>query len=720
MLFSNKQSHYFFSIATLGASIASLIVCAILYFNYHRHSQQFWHEAKENALKQTKEAAQTLDTFMGILEPVATQLAEAISRSSFTPQEIEGILKRSKIDDVSGVGVAFLPNVVRSNNPLFARSIIEKDGKIVPETIEDKYDYLKKNWFVNSIQNGKTYQEANRPEQSDGPLAEFTAPIYQTKPDGSQEMVGIAFANQTFSHLQNIIEALFLGHNGYWFILTSKGTFLAYPQLKYRSGTIFDIAQDINNPALADEAKKIIKGESVFFTYNNEITNAASWMISSPIIDTNWSIVGVFDQGEFTKDSNVFRRKLISPSIAFLLALIFFTLFIGCYFKKNTYLWIFLSIFISIGIFLQIIWMWYAIYHYPYKRDEPNVYLVESKQKLFEYLKENFPPEDQEVLPEHQEYTLKERLLRGIPYKQYIPTGVYINSLQFSEASEIKLSAYFWQRLTMGMHDKIPPGFVFIQTNDANIIEETAVMQNNDKLVTYDVFAKLNQYLTYSLYPFDNKSLRIKYWSKTSDETFYFIPDLSAYQLINPKSLPGVDPDVYIPGWELIGSYFGYQKLPYTNNFGAYLIGPFGVYEEDDLSVEPQPFFEIQVRRNLSDALISDLIPIAVIAVLLFLVLLISKPESDKYLTAIASIFFATIFAQIRFRSKIPQAQIVYLESLYFILYIIMLCLLVICYLIQNKIKIRHISGDQNLLIKAAYWPFLLGTFSMVSLFYLW
>jgi len=703
-------------------SIASASLCGYLLFRYTRFSHSHSLQAKNEAIEQTRNAAKDLVNYVDILKPIATSIAEQLSNTDFTQAQIDELLRKSKPKEITGVGVAFLPYAFDKNSKLFGRSMVEKDGTVTLVKLEDLYDYTdpKYTWFTEPLKKGAGFVQPYYSQELNTAMAQYGAPIHRTDVNGKKVVIGVAFANQSLLHLQHIIEALFLGNTGYWFILTETGSFLAYPQLKYKSKTIFDIANDLRNPELGEAGKKIMKGESVVFEYENELTGADSWLISSPIGSTPWSVVGVFDQEEFYQDTNVFRHALMLPSLVFLISVIFLLWCIAVVCEKHTILWAILSAVMSVAIFIQIVWVWYAIYNYPYKRDEPNVYRIESKVKLFEYLKNNFPAQATQLDPQYEAMSMQERLLKVVPYKQLVPTGIYINNLQFAEASEIKFSAYFWQRFTRGLHDTLPAGFVFIQTNDATIEQETAIKDRSDNLITYDVFAKLNQFLTYTLYPFDMKSVRIKYWSKTSNENFYFIPDLDSYQLINPRSLPGVDPDVFVPGWTIIGSYFGYQKMPYTTNFGSYKVGDFGVYEELDLSSEAQSFFEIVLRRNLYDALVSDLIPIAVIAVLLFLVLLISGPGIDKYLTAIASIFFATIFAQIRFRSKIPQAQIVYLESLYFILYLIMLVLLIACFLVQNNVKIPYITADNNMVLKMLYWPLLLGSFAIVSFIYLW
>lgn len=713
-----KKNRPILLMISLSLAIISAVATGVLFFWYRQAYNCKWEEAKKSAIDQTLKASKELIGFMEMLKPIVASIADELSKKNFTVEEIEHLLQSKKVDEVTSVGVAFSPYMFDKKEKLFGRSVIEKEGKIETVKLEGLYDYTKDAWFNNPFKDGEGFLDPYHNEEIGVTVAEYSMPIYRTDADGKKVPVGVVFANQSLNHLQHIIEQLFLGRSGYWMILTEKGSFLAYPQSKYKSKTIFDIADDLRNKELSNAANKIMKGQSVVFEYNNEITGAPSWLISEPISGTPWSVVGVFDQGELNLDSNLFRHKLIIPSLSFLFSIIFLIMFMMLLHRKRSLeYWGLAMTGLSCGILMQIAWLWCAIYAYPFKLHEPNVSFVEDSLQLFEYLKKNVPSND----PAHKDVTIRESLLKMMRYKEYVPMGIYINNLQFSEANEIKFSAYVWQRFSKGLHDKLPRGFTLTQTNEANIQEESKFFDRGgkDEIITYDVFAKLNQFLTYTLYPFDVKSLRIMYWPKTTDQDMYFIPDLDAYKLINPKSLPGIDPDVYIPGWTIIGSYFGYEKSPYTTNFGAYSVGSFGIYREQDLSAQAQPFFEMVIRRNLVDALISDLIPIVVIALLLFLVLF-THSGGDSYLTPIASIFFATIFAHIRFRSKIPQAQIVYLESLYFILYLLILLVLIVCFLAQFKIKIKYLTLNNDLMIKMFYWPFFLGTFAVISLLYLW
>ena len=712
-----------FSFLWLGLALISLIATIFFYYNYAHTKNYYIDQARLNAKEITANASKALDRFILELKPLAEKLVKKLQLNYLTPEQIETILIENKPVEITSVGVAYKPYKLHPKQKLFARNFIEQSGKQNMIDIAQLYDYTTHDWFKET--NKPAFYEPYYGTSSKTVVAEYRTP-FSFK--GEREPAGVVFANQSVEHLQHILDTLFLGKNGYWFIITDKGTFLAHPQSKYihKGATIFDVAKDLENSELAQVAKKIIQGEKQFFEYDNEITGAPSWLISENIQGTPWSLVGVFDKNELESDPNVLRQKLIYPSISFLLFIISFVFFIGSLADyTKLFWWWFTSLGISFGFLIQILWTWTAVRIYPIEHRK-NLEIVENKVQLYTYLEKERTvyKYGKKVSPEKQtvdEYTsIDELLSRGFMQENYIPTGLFINDLKFTEADQIEISAYVWQQYILGIQDDISRGFILPQASDPTINEISRFKGAKTETIIWELYAKINQFLDYTRYPFDSKSLRIKFWPKYTKSNVAFVPDLDSYQLINPRSLPGINLDAYIPGWNIDATYFGYEKSNITTNFGSYSTGPFGVYEEVDISERPQFYFEIVTSRKLIDALISDLLPVVVIAVLLFIILLLSAERNMSFISWVASVFFATIFAQIRFRSKIPHAQIVYFESLYFLLYVIILAVLASCVITQFQFNVPFIQYRKNLISKVIYWPFFFGTFALVTLYYLW
>ncbi len=720
----------------LGCALISLFFSIYLGHRFFVTKNTLMLQAKKQAQKATDNAAQELNQFIHMLKPIAQKVADTIGSKHMSKEEIVQLLKDSKPDDISGLGVAFLPYTVDPNTRLFGPYYVESQGKDTLLFIDKVYDYTKQDekWFQSALKKGARFVEPYYGKTIKTITTEYVVPIYRTNAQGKKEAIGVVYADQSVEHLNHLLDTLFLNSKGYWGVLTKKGKYLAHPeeQLIHNQVSIFDVAKKLKNPELAQAAERILKRDPVFFEYKNEITGTPSWLFSKPLEGTTWNIIGVFDKGELDTEPKVLRHNLIAPSLPAVLFMIFLTLFIFSLFTKDHRArWWIASIIISLSLVGHIIWVWYASYAYPEFHEEKS-YVVKNKGDLYDYLKKETTPvrygikkedvkqfkhTDKPHTPAQQK---EEALLHGYKNPRYVPTGIFVNSIQFIASNQIQLNGYVWQRFTKGVHDDIPRGITFPQASETKLTELSRITEDNVETIQWEVNTKLNQVLHFKKYPFDTKALQIQLWNRYTKQNIILIPDLSAYQLINPRSLPGIDDDTYIPGWDIMSSNFGYKQVNYTSNFGAYSVGPFGVYDAVDKSDVPELFFDVLIRRRLIDTLVSDLLPIAVIAVLLFVILLTSTQQKLGVIGSLSSVFFATIFAQIRFRSKIPEAQVVYFESFFFLMYVMLLLILIVTILKYMNLEIPFIQKKDNFFIKLAYWPVLFGLLSIITFWYLY
>jgi len=130
-----------------------------------------------------------------------------------------------------------------------------------------------------------------------------------------------------------------------------------------------------------------------------------------------------------------------------------------------------------------------------------------------------------------------------------IKTGIFIQSLQFFNSTEVNLSGYIWQGYQDGVHDAIIPGqsevgFIFPeQVNSGSDIEPREVYRarNGDKGVIGWYFkATLRQPFDYSRYPFDHKTVWVHMWPKNFSSNIVLVPDYAAYKSTGASDIFGI------------------------------------------------------------------------------------------------------------------------------------------------------------------------------------
>jgi hypothetical protein len=199
------------------------------------------------------------------------------------------------------------------------------------------------------------------------------------------------------------------------------------------------------------------------------------------------------------------------------------------------------------------------------------------------------------------------------------------------------------------------------------------------------------------------------------------VPDFSGYQVLAPQALPGIASALILPGWNLDHSYFSY--LPESSATSA---------TASQLDNPGLPFdlsFNLVSQRRLLDPFISSVLPIIVILCLLFGLLMVGSKLAQKVaatgfkatdvLRASVSLLFPALVAQVNLRSKIGASDVIYVEYLYFIVYIAILG--VSANALTFTLGGRGVAQVRdNLIPKLLFWPVVLGSCLAVTLVFLY
>ena len=135
----------------------------------------------------------------------------------------------------------------------------------------------------------------------------------------------------------------------------------------------------------------------------------------------------------------------------------------------------------------------------------------------------------------------------------YIPTGIFLQSFQFVNATEVNITGYIWQRYTKGIHDDLSRGFVLPEAVNSgdNIKAKQAYKRISGKteVIGWYFESTLRQSFDYSKYPLDHKTLKIRLWHKDFNRNVILVPDCGAYVSTGPKDAFGFDERIELGGW---------------------------------------------------------------------------------------------------------------------------------------------------------------------------
>lgn len=377
--------------------------------------------------------------------------------------------------------------------------------------------------------------------------------------------------------------------------------------------------------------------------------------------------------------------------------------------KRTNWWW--LSTAVSVALIIILINLWAKMNEYEVESTQ-----LVSEQAANDYLKENW--ENRPVSPASiAEPTIK------------IKTGIFIQSLQFFNSSEVNLTGYIWQRYKVGQHDAIKPGpseLGFIlpeQVNSGSDIEPREVYRfrnGDEEIIGWYFEATLRQPFDYSHYPFDHKTVWVRMWPKEFYRNIVLVPDFDAYKSTGQEDIFGIEKNMVLGTWERENTYFDYKLSTYDTDFGiANYMGQEGF---------PELHYNFVVKRKFQNAFIVYLLPLFLVAALLFAALLTVSANDELsnrlgfstsgFIGASSALFFVVMLAHIQLREQFAGTSIVYIEYFYILMYALLVAATANTYLfsIRSARWYKVFLYNDNIIPKVAYWPVVIGCLIMITL----
>lgn len=309
-----------------------------------------------------------------------------------------------------------------------------------------------------------------------------------------------------------------------------------------------------------------------------------------------------------------------------------------------------------------------------------------------------------------------------------LKTGLFIQSLKFISSSEINLTGYIWQRYKDGIHDAIKPdqseaGFILPeQVNTGNDIEPHEVyrVRNGDEeTIGWYFEATLRQPFNYAKYPFDHKTVWVRMWPQEFSRNIILVPDFEAYKSTGLNDTFGIEENIVLGTWRRENTYFGYELKSYDTDFGIY-----NYVGSDNF---PEFHYNFILKRKFENAFIIYLLPLFLVASLLFASILM-KTTNEKLLNRFgyslsgfigtsSALFFVVMLAHIQLREQFAGAGTVYIEYFYILMYVLLIIATINAFIfsIRPKNWCGIILYKDNLIPKVAYWPVVLGSLNIIT-----
>lgn len=337
------------------------------------------------------------------------------------------------------------------------------------------------------------------------------------------------------------------------------------------------------------------------------------------------------------------------------------------------------------------------------------------------------PNVDQLISNEAAQHDLADKLEKsGVNSEQsftFIPTGVFIQSLDFSSSNNVNITGYIWQKLPSikSVNQSIEPSFIFPEQVDGSEVElKYQQVIGEDTVYGWHFNVVLRQKFNYLDYPLDHKTVWIRISPSSFDRNILFTPAFDNYKSTEAGQAFGVAKDLVLGDWEIDETFFDYKTVAYDTNFGTQFKSQHYEY--------PELYFNIVVKRKFLNSFIINLVPLLTVATLLFALLMTVTAEPKKreavgfnftgVISIVSALFFVVLISHIQLREQFSEDGIVYIEYFFLLMYFLMIMLIINTYFFSRgrAVSTRFIMADDNLMPKLCFWPFTLGVMVVVTL----
>ncbi|MBU2537706.1 MAG: hypothetical protein KKH22_04655 [Proteobacteria bacterium] len=702
-----KKRTIFFLLLLVAAT--SLVASVVLIAHHLTYKRGVMESVKSRLTSLTFQATLSIDRVAREVIDNGNSIADQLSSGALTPKaaqaRIRGLLER--YPHFLSSALSYKPYAFDPGRRLYSVLLAKKNGRIERIQLDKVYDYTKPeyDWFGAAIDNGPQWSQPFYGEASSSLLVAYSVPFYSKDKGGDRRSaMGVVTITISIDEIGRVIESLDLGPTGFGALVSQKGAYLYHPdtELVISRKTLTHISyeqSDRDRQILAEQAGK--RGSGVL-DHRSISTGLDSWLIYAPIPSTGWSMQNTFIKDDLPWDVDLLRRQLIWITIVLVIfassaAVLLYRAGSG----NRTRLWaasVTMAIFFAAGI--SVLWKISLSHNYISRNAGIRI-------------------NDKAALTRIMNSYIRASSDRHTEAPVYIPTGIFIESATLSSAGDLAVSGYIWQKYRLGEQDAVPRAFTIGGASSLTMVEKYSIRENGYEILRWYVRCMVPQQIDHSKYPLEQDKLSLRILHTDMNHNVFLVPDLAAYNFINPTALPGLRKDLALPGWKIVRSFFELRKNIYNTNFGL----------ERPLNKDrfPSLCFSFEIKRNFTDAFISNLTALIIVTILLFTLLMItSKDErrvsfmqvgSGRILNICASMFLVIAFSHVSIRRTIVVEQVFYLEYFFFLTYFIILLVSINSVLYAVNANIHLVQYRENLIPRLCYWPCLFALLFTISVF---
>ena len=676
------------------ALVLSLVNLSYHFYTYIYAEDTHANEAQELANSSTAKMVAQIDAMITRGEEVAHQSAKELERvNDLEGFDFEEFAKNKTLElpNLLGVTVSFEPGVYPSETGLF--SLYYDRDLDAAMRLDSLYNYTD-----DTLQNAKWYTQVARnpkaqwvdPYYGSGAqnlVTDFSVPLFQ-----NEKFIGVLTYTISINSLIAIIHEISVEQNGLGLIIGNNGTIITHPNPEYvLKENIIKIVSD------SATIKNMLATENGFIESFQSETRGELSLSYATLGNQQWKLINVFTHEDLFAHGKEDKRILINLflSVTWVIAMIIL-LIINQEGINTSEAWTYSS-FVTVALIANISFIWYLNLSDRYEPISQELHQMKS-------------------LSDVNQYVNAQNSQRGIfGYRNLIevPTGILIEKFDHEDTYNVGISGWVWQRypvienLEPGIH--FPQLSPFAESAYSEIISQDTL--NGELVVKWQFRSTFIFDFQYLKYPFNTKNVVLQLTYPDYNRGVIFTPDVMGYESVEPSNLPGILPKSATSSVNYVASVFSLTNAKIRGDLGSAYLSEF--------DSNPTFQFEIKSRIPFLNALIKQIIPILLISLMMFLLLFSLRKKDGKIksigIETIAGLLFILVLSHIDFRQTIFSPEVTYLETFYFVIYIMMAGISVSIVFVDLE-RNNYLTNNNLSVIKLNYWPFFFSSILLITL----
>ena len=689
----------------LASAAIGFVVTAFALYTHLAYTRGVTESARANLAGLTATAALSIDAIVRQAMSDVDAVAAGLSAGTLTK---DTALVRLREDlqanpRLYGSTISYKPFGFDPARRLYSAYLTKRDGRVDFVQLDTIYDYTSPDyeWFGPALASGPLWTQPYYDEAARTFMVTYSAPFYSAA--APRDARGVVTVDISMDDIRRIIDSLDLGPTGFGALVSEKGRYLSHPNTDLVLGkkTLAQVAAEQHDPDRLVLADRIAKRETGILEHRSTTTGLSAWLSYAPVPSTGWSLQNTFIKDGLPWDVDLIRRQLVRVTIAaLLLAVAVLALLLRAYTGRLRRLWA-ASIGIAVLFAAAIGYLWDVSLTYDSRGSGGT------------------PISDRATLQAVMNAYVRASAERHTEPPVYVPTGVFLESASLSATNDLSVTGYLWQKYTLGAHDGLTRGFAISDASSLDVSDPYRQVEQGTEVVRWHFTGTIRHRFDHSRYPLEQETVGLRILHQDLNHNVVLVPDLAAYKIINPTALPGLDKEMFLPGWQMTRSFFELRNRRYDTNFGL----------ERSLAKEDFPalHFNVVIRRVFVDAFISNLTSVIIVTILLFTLLMIGSNDerlvgfmqagTGRVLSICVAMFFVIAYSHTDIRRKIAAEEIFYLEYFYFLIYLAMLWVSINSVLFARGTRSWLIQYRGNLISKLVFWPCLLGLLFAATVF---